>query len=125
MFSVARSGYAPSRLGLLNRQGVPMAALMASMLGIVVAIVVQLLAPEHAFLYIINGALVGGMIAWLVSLLAHLRFRQKMSPEQLAALGLRPPLGAAGSPPGFIPVVTAVACTWWVQQSSVAAKRAG
>src|SRR5260370_26749150 len=105
MFSVARSGYAPSRLGLLNRQGVPMAALMASMLGIVVAIVVQLLAPEHAFLYIINGALVGGMIAWLVSLLAHVRFRQKMSPEQLAALGLRSPLGAAGSVAGFIAVV--------------------
>jgi len=124
MFSLARSGYAPSRLGLLNRQGVPMAALMASMLGIVVAIVVQLLAPEHAFLYIINGALVGGMIAWLVSLLAHVRFRQKMSPEQLAALGLRSPLGAAGSVAGFIAVVAAVACTWWVQQSSVAAKSA-
>ena len=124
MFSLARSGYAPSRLGLLNRQGVPMAALMASMLGIVVAIVVQLLAPEHAFLYIINAALVGGMIAWLVSLLAHVRFRQKISPEQLAALGLRSPLGAAGSVAGFIAVVAAVACTWWVQQSSVAAKSA-
>src|SRR5215472_18029021 len=70
MFSLARSGYAPRRLGDLNAHGVPMGALLASMLGIVVAIGVQLRAPERAYLYIINAALVGGMIAWLVSLLA-------------------------------------------------------
>src|SRR5262245_19342786 len=124
LFSLARSGYAPRRLGALNRQGVPMAALMASRIGIVLAIAVQLLAPEHAYLYIINAALVGGMIAWLVSLLAHVRFRAKISPDQLAALGLRSPLGAGGSIAGFIAIIAAVACTWWVQQSSVAAKSA-
>jgi L-asparagine transporter-like permease len=94
------------------------------MMGIVLAIAVQLLAPEHAYLYIINGSLVGGMIAWLVSLLAHVRFRAKVSREQLAALGLRSPLGAAGSIAGFVAIIAAVACTWWVQQSSVAAKSA-
>ena len=125
LFSLARSGYAPRRLGALNRQGVPMAALIASMIGIILAIAVQLLAPEHAYLYIINASLVGGMIAWLVSLLAHVRFRAKISPDQLAALGLRSPLGAAGSIAGFIAIIAAVACTWWVQQSSVAAKSAG
>ena len=124
LFSLARSGYAPRQFGALNRQGVPMAALIASMMGIVVAIAVQLFAPEHAYLYIINASLVGGMIAWLVSLLAHVRFRAKISPEQLAALGLRSPLGAAGSIAGFIAIIAAVACTWWVQQSSVAAKSA-
>jgi L-asparagine transporter-like permease len=125
LFSLARSGYAPRQLGALNRQGVPMAALVASMTGIVLAIAVQLLAPEHAYLYIINASLAGGMIAWLVSLLAHVRFRAKISADQLAALGLRSPLGAAGSIAGFIAIIAAVACTWWVQQSSVAAKSAG
>lgn len=124
LFSLARSGYAPRQFGALNRQGVPMAALIASMMGIVLAIAVQLLAPEHAYLYIINASLVGGMIAWLVSLLAHVRFRAKISPERLAALALRSPLGAAGSIAGFIAIIAAVACTWWVQQSSVAAKSA-
>ena len=47
-----------------------MGALLASMVGIVLAIGLQMLAPEKAYLYIINAALVGGMIAWLVSLLA-------------------------------------------------------
>jgi amino acid transporter, AAT family len=124
MFSLARSGYAPRRLGELNQHGVPMGALLVSMVGIVVAIVVQFLAPERAYLYIINAALVGGMLAWLVSLLAHVQFRRKISSEQLAALPLRSPVGAAGSIAGFVAIVAAVACTWWVSQSSVAAKSA-
>lgn len=123
MFALARSGYAPGKLGQLNHHGVPMGALIASMLGILVAILVQL-RTANAYLYIINAALVGGMIAWLVSLLAHVRFRAKLSHEQLAQLQLRSPLGAAGSIVGFAAVVAAVAGTWWVQQSSIAAKSA-
>jgi L-asparagine transporter-like permease len=124
LFSLARSRYAPRALGRLNHRGVPMGALAVSMVGIALAIVVQLWAPEQAYLYIINFALVGGMLAWLVSLLAHVRFRARIAPQQLAALGLRSPLGAAGSIAGFVAVVVAVACTWWVQQSSIAAKSA-
>jgi L-asparagine transporter-like permease len=123
LFSLARSGYAPRRLGELSRQGVPLPALLVSLLGIVAAILVQL-RTTNAYLYMINASLVGGMIAWLVSLLAHVRFRQKMPAEQLAQLKLRSPLGAAGSIAGFIAVIAAVACTWWVQQSSIAAKSA-
>jgi L-asparagine transporter-like permease len=123
MFALARSGYAPRSLGQLNHQGVPMGALIASMLGILGAILVQL-RTANAYLYIINAALVGGMIAWLVSLLAHVRFRAKLSHQQLAQLQLRSPLGAAGSIAGFVAVVAAVAGTWWVQQSSIAAKSA-
>jgi L-asparagine transporter-like permease len=124
LFSLARAGHAPRQLGELNQHGVPMGALLASMLGIVVAIVLQLRAPEQAYLYIINTALVGGMIAWLVSLLAHVRFRRAISSQQLLALGLRSPFGAAGSIFGFVVIIAVVASTWWVQQSSVAAKSA-
>src|SRR5262249_26499507 len=121
--SLARSGYAPRRLGELSRQGVPLPALMVSLLGIVAAILVQL-RTTNAYLYMINASLVGGMMAWLVSLLAHVRFRQKMPAAQLSQLKLRSPLGVAGSIAGFIAVIAAVACTWWVQQSSIAAKSA-
>jgi amino acid transporter, AAT family len=124
LFSLARSGYAPRSMGDLNRHGVPMGALLASMLGIVAAILLQL-RTRNAYLYIINAALVGGMIAWLISLLAHVRFRRTVSAEQLAEAGLRSPLGAAGSILGFVAIVASIACTWWVSQSSVAAKSAG
>jgi len=124
LFSLARSGYAPRSMGALNQHGVPMGALLASMLGIVGAILLEL-RTKDAYLYIINASLVGGMIAWLISLLAHVRFRRTISAEQLAEVGLRSPLGAAGSLVGFVAVIAAIACTWWVSQSSVAAKSAG
>ncbi|HEY1939211.1 MAG TPA: amino acid permease [Candidatus Angelobacter sp.] len=124
LFSLARAGHAPQRMGVLNQHGVPMGALLVSMLGIVAAILLQL-RTKNAYLYIINAALVGGMIAWLVSLLAHVRFRRKVSPAQLADIGLRSPLGAAGSILGFIAIVASIACTWWVSESSVAAQSAG
>ena len=124
LFALARSGYAPPRMGVLNQHGVPMGALLVSMAGIVGSILLQL-RNANAYLYIINAALVGGMIAWLVSLIAHVRFRRTISAEQLAEIGLRSPLGGVGSILGFIAIVAAIACTWWVSQSSVAAKSAG
>jgi L-asparagine transporter-like permease len=72
----------------------------------------------------INAALVGGMIAWLISLLAHVRFRKTVTRDQLAEIGLRSPLGAVGSILGFVAIVATVACTWWVQQAKVAAQSA-
>jgi AAT family amino acid transporter len=100
-----------------------MGALLVSMLGIVGAILLQL-RTQNAYLYIINASLVGGMIAWLLSLLAHVRFRRVVSAEKLAEAGLRSPLGAAGSIVGFAAIVVSIVCTWWVSQSSVAAKSA-
>src|SRR5579859_1942701 len=125
LYSLAGSGYAPRQLGALNQHGVPMRALMTSMLGIVVTIIVQWKVPKEAYLYVINVALTGGMIAWLVSLLAHVRFRLNAPPEQLSKLTLRSPLGAAGSIFGFVGVIAAIALTSWVSQSSIAAKSAG
>jgi L-asparagine transporter-like permease len=124
LFALSRSGYAPQRMGVLNHHGVPMGALLVSMAGIVGAILLEL-RTVNAYLYIINAALVGGMIAWLISLLAHVRFRRVVSSSQLAETGLRSPLGGVGSILGFIAIVAAIACTWWVSQSSVAAKSAG
>ena len=120
LFSLSRYGYAPRKLGELNAQGVPMAALLVSMLGIVAAIGVQFGTP-NAYLYIINAALIGGMLAWLVSLAAHVRFRQTLSATQLASMQLRSPLGAFGSVLGFAAIVAAIAATAWVDQSRAAA----
>ena len=125
LFSLARSRYAPARMGVLNQHGVPMGAVLASMLGIVLAIILQLFTPEGAYLYIIGAALAGGMLAWLVSLLAHVRFRRTVSDAQLKALGLRSPLGAAGSIAGFIAIVAAILLTWRVPQSRITVVSAG
>lgn len=120
LFSLARNGSAPSKMGELNAHGVPMPALLVSMLGIAGAIIVQFRTP-NAYLYIINAALVGGMLAWLISLAAHVSFRRKVTPEQFATLQLRAPLGPAGSVAAFIAIIGALVCTAWVSESRVTA----
>jgi AAT family amino acid transporter len=107
-------------MGELNAHGVPMPALLVSMLGIAGAIVVQYRTP-NAYLYFINAALMGGMLAWLISLAAHVSFRRKVSPDQFATLQLRAPLGAAGSVAAFVAIVAAIVCTAWVSESRVTA----
>jgi AAT family amino acid transporter len=113
LFSLARTGWAPAVFGRLNASGSPRLALLASSYGIVVALVLEKWAPKNAFVSILGAALVGMLLAWLVSLAAHIRFRQRLSSSQLAALPLRSPLGAWGSALGFVLIIVAVLETGW------------
>ena len=112
IFSLARSGWAPAGLGRLNHEGSPQNAVLESSVGIVFALALVLFAPENAFRYLLGAAFTGMILSWLVSLLAHLRFRRMRSGENLAALPLRSPLGAWGSLLGFAGVSTALIQTW-------------
>ncbi len=113
LFSLARTGWAPAFLGRLNAAGSPRLALLASSYGIVVALVLEKWAPKDAFVSILGAALTGMLLSWLVSLAAHVKFRQKLSPSQLAALPMRSPLGASGSVLGFGLIIAAFLETGW------------
>jgi amino acid transporter, AAT family len=113
LFSLARTGWAPARLGHLNAAGSPNLALLASSYGIVAALVLEKWAPGVAFEYILRGAFFGMMLSWLVSLAAHVSFRRRLTPEMVSTLPMRSPLGAAGSVLGFVLVSGAVLKSWW------------
>jgi L-asparagine transporter-like permease len=113
LFSLARNGWAPAALGRLNRAGSPILAVIASSFSIVLALALERWAPEQAFVSILNAALFGLLLSWLVSLAAHVRFRQTARASDLAALPRRSPLGATGSVIGFALVVLAILKTWW------------
>ena len=119
LFSLARRGWAPAGLGRLSAAGSPQMALVASSYGIVVAVVLEKWASENAFVYILTGALFGLMLSWLVSLAAHISFRKRISPAQVAALPMRSPLGAWGSILGLSLVTAAILKTWWDSRVSL------
>ena len=73
-----------------------------------VAFVLEKWAPKTAFVSILGVVLVGMLLSWLVSLAAHVSFRRRISPEQLASLPLRSPLGAWGSALGFILIIISI-----------------
>ena len=112
IFSLARTGWAPASLGRLNHEGSPQNAVLHSSFGILLALAVVLFVPQNAFRYMLGAAFTGMIMAWLVSLLAHIRFRYRRSAEEIAALPLRSPLGAWGSVLGFVAVFVALLQTW-------------
>jgi L-asparagine transporter-like permease len=112
IFSLARTGWAPARLGRLNPEGSPQYAVLLSSFGILFALALVLWAPENAFRYIIGAAFTGMILSWLVSLAAHISFRHRRTPADLAALPLQSPLGKWGSILGFILVAMALIQTW-------------
>jgi amino acid transporter, AAT family len=113
LFSLARTGWAPPIFGRLNSAGSPKLALLASSYGIVVALVLEKWAPRNAFVSILGAALVGMLLSWLVSLVAHIRFRRKLDASQLAGLPMRSPFGSWGSAVGFALIIAAVLETGW------------
>jgi AAT family amino acid transporter len=119
LFSLARGGWAPASLGQLNKAGSPQLALVASSYGIVVAVVLEMWVPGHAFVYILSGALFGLMLSWLVSLAAHISCRRHMSSSQVNALPMRSPLGTWGSVLGLTLVTAAILKTWWDSRVSL------
>jgi L-asparagine transporter-like permease len=113
LFSMARTGWAPARLGQLNSQGSPTLALLVSAYGIGVALVLEKWAPANAFEYILRAAFFGMILSWVVSLAAHVNFRRRSKPEDLQSLPLRSPLGAWGSVIGFIVICSVILKGWW------------
>ena len=75
LFSLARAAQAPAVFGRLSTRGVPVAALLASTLGIAAAAVLNALYPQRAFLLLFAISCFGGMFAWLMIFLTHLAFR--------------------------------------------------
>ncbi|MFZ0899344.1 MAG: amino acid permease [Candidatus Sulfotelmatobacter sp.] len=108
LFSMGRTGWAPASVGKLNASGSPRLALLVSSYGIVTALIIENWAPKQAFLYIMGAAFSGLILSWVVSLAAHVSFRWRLTPEQVAALPIRSPFGLWGSILGFVLVSAAV-----------------
>jgi L-asparagine transporter-like permease len=119
IFSLARGGYAPRKLGELTSAGSPRGALLVSSVGIFLAILMERVTPQSAFLYIIGASLFGGMLAWWIALAAHIAFRRRCSAEDRAKIPMRAPGGAWLSGLAFAAILFAVVLTWWVPQSRI------
>lgn len=112
VFSLARTGWAPASLGRLNHEGSPQNAVLHSSFGILLALALVLFVPQNAFRYMLGAAFTGMILSWLVSLAAHISFRRRRSPAELAKLPLRSPLGIWGSVFGFLAVTVSLLQTW-------------
>lgn len=74
--ALAVDGQAPRVAGKLTDRGVPRMAVVFAALGMAVAAVLSLVAPDSAFLYLYGVATVGILITWVITMLTHLKFRK-------------------------------------------------
>jgi AAT family amino acid transporter len=84
LFSLSRAGYAPRRLGVLTRRGVPLAALLVSTAGIGLAGILNVRYHDRSFLLMLAISMFGPMFTWLMIFVTHLRFRRRHAGEELA-----------------------------------------
>jgi AAT family amino acid transporter len=109
LFSLSRGKLAPALLGRLSTNGVPHRALVASSLGMVVAIFLAIYVPKRAFLLMYGSAVAGMYYVWIVILLAHLRFRRSIG-AKVNDLPLRLHLFPLANILGIV-VLVAIACS--------------
>jgi AAT family amino acid transporter len=115
MFSLARGGYAPAAFGRVSPRGTPVVALIVSAAGLALALIVSLLYPDTAYIFLFGISLFGGLFAWVVIFLTHLFFRPKWD----ASGGRRLPVRMIGYPFtsifGMLAVIAIIATTWWIE----------
>jgi amino acid transporter, AAT family len=119
LFSLARGGFAPTALGKLSKRGMPVAAVLASSVGLVVALVLSNIFKETAFVFLIGVAFFGGPFIWLMTLATHIAFRRRVAKENRAIVRIAP-LGIWGSTVGIAALLAVLASTWWIANFHVA-----
>lgn len=88
--SLAGQGFAPRFIARKSRAGVPVAALIASTSGGLIATLVSFIAPDSGiFDFIMNSAGLVALFVYAFIALTQMRLRQKMTPEEVAGLKLK------------------------------------
>lgn len=124
LFSLARGGFVPPMLGKITDRGAPVNALLTSMVGLAVAMLVQWRWPESAYVWFLGVALFGAMLVWLMIFLTHLRFRAAWKRGGVP-LVYRSPVRAWGSAVGAVTVLAVLITTWWAPGLKVTLLAAG
>jgi amino acid transporter, AAT family len=76
MFSLARAGQAPRRLGGLSGRGVPLNSLLLSSLGIALAAALSVIAPQSSFILMVAISSFGALFTWMMIFITHYYFRR-------------------------------------------------
>ncbi len=113
LFSLARAGYVPRSVGLVDRKGVPVRALAGSTLGMVLAVVLAA-RGQNVFLPMYGTGVAALMSIWIGIFVCHFRFRERVGRERLEGLPVKAPLHPLPGIAGILLIVAALAATPFV-----------
>jgi amino acid transporter, AAT family len=113
LFSLSRGGYAPVALGRLSKRDMPVAAVLASSVGMVAALALSHFSQNSAFLFMIGVAFFAAPFIWIMILATHLAFRRATERAGKRILRFAPP-GPWSSLVGITALLAVLLSTWWV-----------
>jgi amino acid transporter, AAT family len=113
LFSLSRGRYAPAAFGRLNKRGMPVAAVLASSVGMAAALVLSHFFQNTAFVFMIGVAFFGGPFVWIIILLTHLAFRRAASRYHRNILRFAP-RGPWSSLLGLFALLAVLISTSWI-----------
>ncbi|WP_411139182.1 amino acid permease [Streptomyces sp. C10] len=89
--SLAVNGEAPRAVKSLGRRRLPVPAITLSTLTMGLGVLVNIVSPDKAFMYITSVTTCAGLWTWATILVAHLRYRTKVRTGLLPAVDFRLP----------------------------------
>ena len=120
LYSLALAGDAPAFLARTDKQGVPVGAVLLSCTGAVAAVIVTVVIPASAYLYVLGIGLCGGMLVWMIGLAAHVRLRQLISRGRVPESAFRAPGGGIASAAALVAIFAAMVGTYFLPDLRVA-----
>lgn len=92
LYNLAQQKQAPAGFARTSRGGVPRAAILVSVVALLIGVAANYLAPAKVFVWATSIATFGAIWTWGVILVAHMRFRAGLGAPERAALAFRMPL---------------------------------
>ncbi|MDO5629669.1 MAG: amino acid permease [Mobilicoccus sp.] len=92
LYSLALRGDAPAFLGRCNAAGAPYVGVLVSSCVTALAVVLMFVLEGSVFLVLVPVALMAGIFNWGMILITQIKFRRRIGPEAVAAIGYRMPL---------------------------------
>jgi L-asparagine transporter-like permease len=117
IFSLSRGGYAPPILGRVSRRGTPLPALISSGAGLGLALLLAIVLPKTAYVYMFGVSLFGALFAWVLIFMTHLQFRRYTRGQNIRHFM---PLFPVTTIAGMLAIIAILISTWWVQGMRVA-----
>ncbi|SES87412.1 amino acid permease [Thorsellia anophelis] len=77
LYSLSEANYAPKAFLALSKKQIPYKALMVSLLGIVLSVVLNKFVSQNAYLILVSIVIFGGLCNWIFILLSHFAFIRK------------------------------------------------
>ncbi len=83
LYGLAEQRHAPKMFLKLSKNSVPYAAILFSSAVTLIAVVINLLVPNGAFMIVMSVAIAAAVITWGLIIIMHLRFRKAHTGEKL------------------------------------------